>query len=179
MQVFVEDWSARYGSPYLVGPDDGSHPARAELVEDGPELRSHGGDGHVASSLAFVDGVRRLEASLYLSDGEALAHGVAGSHACGAVLADGLERMTFGDARVARLAIFGAGMTATLRADLWPDVRARLGLEGLARRSTPIIGAGRARDVTVVATYHPGAHIKGLTRDDFAAQIAAELSAAG
>jgi hypothetical protein len=64
-------------------------------------------------------------------------------------------------------------------ADWWPDVRVRLGLENLVRRSTPILAAGRARDVAVVATYHPGAHIKGLTRDDFAAQIAAELSAAG
>jgi hypothetical protein len=62
-------------------------------------------------------------------------------------------------------------------ADWWPDVRARLGLEHLERRSTPILAAGRARDVTVVATYHPGAHIKGLTRDDFAAQIGAEIRA--
>jgi hypothetical protein len=60
-------------------------------------------------------------------------------------------------------------------ADWWPDVRARLGLEGLERRSTPILAAGWARDAAVVTTYHPGAHIKGLTRDDFAAQIAAEM----
>lgn len=60
-------------------------------------------------------------------------------------------------------------------ADWWPDVRARLGLEHLGRRSTPILAAGRVADVNVVATYHPGAHIKGLTRDVFAAQIAAEI----
>jgi hypothetical protein len=60
-------------------------------------------------------------------------------------------------------------------ADWWPDVRARLGLEHLEHRSTPILAAGRTKDVAVVATYHPGAHIKGLTRDDFAAQIAAEI----
>jgi|GEM_PF-2320745 len=62
-------------------------------------------------------------------------------------------------------------------ADWWPDVRSRLGLEHLERRSTPILAAGRVAEVTVVATYHPGAHIKGLTRDDFAAQIAAEIGA--
>jgi hypothetical protein len=62
-------------------------------------------------------------------------------------------------------------------ADWWPDVRARLGLEHLERRSTPILAAGRTRDVTIVATYHPGAHIKGLTRDHFAAKIAAEVLA--
>ena len=43
-----------------------------------------------------------------------MAHGVAGSHACGAVLGDGLERLTFANVRVTRLAIFGAGLTATL-----------------------------------------------------------------
>lgn len=64
-------------------------------------------------------------------------------------------------------------------ADWWPDVRTRLGLEHLERRSTPILAAGRARDIMVVATYHPGAQIKGLTRDDFAAQIAAEISPEG
>lgn len=62
-------------------------------------------------------------------------------------------------------------------ADWWPDVRARLGLEHLERRSSPILAAGRAAGVPVVATYHPGAHIKGLTRDDFAAQIATEIGA--
>jgi hypothetical protein len=63
-------------------------------------------------------------------------------------------------------------------ADWWPDVRERLGLEGLERRSTPILAAGRTNDVAVVATYHPGAHIRGLTRDAFALQIAVELRAA-
>jgi len=62
-------------------------------------------------------------------------------------------------------------------ADWWPDVRERLGLEHLKRRTRPILAAGRARGVTVVATYHPGAHIKGLTRDDFAEQIANEIRA--
>ena len=62
-------------------------------------------------------------------------------------------------------------------ADWWPDVRVRLGLDGLATRTTPILAAGRARDVTIVATYHPGAHIKGLTRDRFAEQIASEIRA--
>jgi hypothetical protein len=62
-------------------------------------------------------------------------------------------------------------------ADWWPDVRERLSLEHLEPRSRPILAAGRAADVAIVATYHPGAHIKGLTRDDFAAQIAAEIRA--
>jgi len=62
-------------------------------------------------------------------------------------------------------------------ADWWPDVRQRLGLEHLQRRTTPILAAGRTRNVPVVATYQPGAHLKGLTRDDFAVRIAAEIRA--
>lgn len=61
-------------------------------------------------------------------------------------------------------------------ADWWPDVRQRLGLGHLDPRSSPILAAGRVRDVEIVATYHPGAHIKGLTRDHFAATIADEIS---
>jgi hypothetical protein len=120
MNVFVEDWGAAYGSPYLVLPDDvGS--ARAVLVEDGEDLRCHpgrppaNGDGAVA----FVDGVRRGEASLWLDDpGTGLgARGVAGGHACGCVLADGAVRPEYGDVHVSRLAIFGSGLKAVL-----PDV---------------------------------------------------------
>lgn len=114
MQVFVEDWSARYGSPYLVSPDDGSTGIAAQLIEDGAELRSHAPTSGPANRLAFVDGVRRMEATMYLSDGDAFAHGIAGSHACGAAIADGAARMAIDHVRVARLAIFGAGVTTSL-----------------------------------------------------------------
>lgn len=57
----------------------------------------------------------------------------------------------------------------------WPDVRQRLGLDGLESRTSPIIAVGRAAGVSIVAAYHPGAHIAGLTRDAFAAAIAGEI----
>ncbi len=114
LQVFVEDWSARYGSPYLVSPDDGSSGMAAQLVEDGAELRLHTPTCSPADHLAFVDGVRRMEAVMYLADGDAFAHGIAGSHACGAVIADGSARMAIDHVRVARLAIFGAGVRSSL-----------------------------------------------------------------
>lgn len=62
-------------------------------------------------------------------------------------------------------------------ADWSSDVRARLGLESLPSRPKPILAAGRARNVAIVATYHPGAHIQGLTRDAFATSIASEILA--
>jgi hypothetical protein len=59
--------------------------------------------------------------------------------------------------------------------DWWWDVSRRLELEDLPARASPILAAGRVRDVAVVATYHPGAHIAGLTRERFAATIGEEI----
>lgn len=73
------------------------------------------------------------------------------------------------DSLDARRVVILAGM------DWWPDVRARLGLETLETRPSPLIAAGQSRGVSIVATYHPGAHIKGLSRDAFAAAIVAQL----
>ncbi len=53
--------------------------------------------------------------------------------------------------------------------DWWWNVRELLGLRGLTPGSMPVIASGKVRDIAVVATYHPGAHIKGGTRVGFAA----------
>lgn len=119
MTVFFEDWSVSYGSPYLVEPDEASLEQEAvRLIEDRGELRFHDGAdfGEPLPPLAFVDGVRRGEASLYRHDpatGE-IVHGVAGAHARGAVVRDGDGKLRFHDARVTRLAIWGAGLRPVL-----------------------------------------------------------------
>lgn len=110
-EIFVEDWAAAYGSPYMVASEDAGANA-AEPVEDGPELRRHPGGEALAAgeSLAFVDGVRRGEAGLYrmTSDG-ALARGVAGAHACGAVVAGASGPAVVDEVRVRRTVIWGGG----------------------------------------------------------------------
>lgn len=119
MTIFVEDWAASYGPSYLVQaeePDD----HRALPVEDGSEVRTHPGRPAAAGDgpVAFVDGVRRGEASLFHSDprtGTGV-RGVAGAHACGAVLVADEERPVFGETRIHRLLIWGGG----LRGDLPP-----------------------------------------------------------
>lgn len=118
MAVYVEDWAATYGSPYLVQADE-PVTADAELVEDAHEFLIHAGrpdDGD--APIAFVDGVRRGEASLYQFDSVtgAVARGVAGGHACGAVIADGEGPPQFGEARVRRLLIWGSGLAGSLPA---------------------------------------------------------------
>lgn len=116
MSVYVEDWQASYGSPYLVVPES-SVGATASLVEDGEDLLSHPGSVMPRPPVAFVDGVRRVEASLYQVDDldGSVARGVAGAHACGAVLIDGEDATpTIGPVEVARHVIFGSGKTGAL-----------------------------------------------------------------
>lgn len=110
--ITVEEWAATYGSPYLVVADDAI--ADASLVEDGTELRFHSPAARPMPRLAFVDGVRRIDARLWIRDGDRLAGGAAGSHACGAVLAEPGERLVFGPVNVDRLAIAGGGLLAQL-----------------------------------------------------------------
>jgi hypothetical protein len=55
--------------------------------------------------------------------------------------------------------------------DWWWEVRELLGLRDLTLGSLPVIAQGTVRGVSVIATYHPGAHIRGLTRDAFAAAV--------
>jgi hypothetical protein len=117
VSLFFEDWSIAYGSPYLIEPEDTSDDL-AELVEDGKKLRFHAGRdfGQALPPLAFVDGVRRGEASLYKHDAATgdIARGVAGAHACGAVIRNGNGPLRFHDTRVTRLVIWGAGMKPEL-----------------------------------------------------------------
>jgi hypothetical protein len=61
--------------------------------------------------------------------------------------------------------------------DWWGEVRDLLGLRDLQPGSLPVIASGQVRGVKVVASYHPGARIRGLTRDAFADAVAS--SAAG
>lgn len=114
--IFVEEWSPSYGSPYLVGPDR-DDPEEVALVEDGDAFVVHPGTGERApgETLAFVDGVRRGEASLYrLGDDGSIHRGVAGAHACGAVLCRLGSRAEFAQIQVSRLVIWGGGQAAPL-----------------------------------------------------------------
>src|SRR5664280_3833281 len=114
--MFVEDWQASYGSPYLIVPEEGVG-GTAVLVEDGGDLLAHQGSFASQPRVAFIDGVRRGEASLYQVDDRdgSVTHGVAGAHACGAVLIDTQQTTPrIGHVEVARHIIFGSGKFGTL-----------------------------------------------------------------
>ena len=141
MAVFVEDWGANYGSAYLITQDDAGS-ASAELLEDGPDLLPHDGVLPVTGdgAIAFVDGVRRGEASLWQEDATGRSgRGVAGGHACGAVIAESASA-DFEESRVQRMVIWGAGMTGAL----------------------PSIRGGWSWTVASIADVHPDAPLKEL-----------------
>ena len=60
--------------------------------------------------------------------------------------------------------------------DWWPEVRSLLGLESLGGGAGVVIAAGRVHGVSLVATYHPGAHLRGVSREAFAAQVQAAVA---
>lgn len=115
-QIFVEEWASSYGSPYLVVPED--EQGVAALVEDDDTFVAHDPDESalVARPLAFVDGVRRGDAALYQQDPATglLARGIAGSHACGAVVIAPGQRPAFAREQVSRMVIWGSGLAGAL-----------------------------------------------------------------
>ena len=75
--------------------------------------------------LAFVDGVRRIEARLVITAGLRVLHGAIGSHGVGVVhVNDG--RAEFGEYRIGRALIFGGGEHPGfwIASGLGPDIRA-------------------------------------------------------
>jgi hypothetical protein len=114
MAVFVEDWAVTHGSPYLVETDEGD--GAAELVEDGAALRKHRGrvNAGEARPLAFVDGVRRVEAYLWREEAGTRARGVVGAHAAGAAVIREGQRATFERVRSDRVLVWGGGLRQPL-----------------------------------------------------------------
>ena len=117
MQIYVEEWAASYGSPLLFPGDEDT--AAAVMVEDGDEFQRHTGrSADTPDGIAFVDGVRRAEASLYQQHATsgAMIHGVAGAHACGAVVCVPGERPEYRQITVTRTVVWGGGLTGVLPA---------------------------------------------------------------
>ncbi|MGH2399945.1 MAG: hypothetical protein ACRDF6_08870 [bacterium] len=113
-RVYVEEWQSHYGTPLHIDSDLDSL-AGGELVEEHDSFALDPDGSEPPARLAFVDGVRRGDAYLYLEDPSsgALAHGVAGAHARGAALWEA-GVMRCGHIESNRLVIWGSGFIADL-----------------------------------------------------------------
>jgi hypothetical protein len=118
-RIFVEGWSPEYGSPLdhdeALAPAEGSVAATVEL-EDWAPL---GGVDDGCARIAFVDGVRRVDARLTLDDpANGPVPGICGTFAVGATVWDRtLPRSTVEAVRVERWAVLAGG-----RPELLPPV---------------------------------------------------------
>ena len=113
MKFFVESWAPEYGTP----TDDGlgtstvDVDAGAEVAADRWAPISPAASTLSPACIVFVDGVRRVDARVWINGDEGLRQGVCASYAAGAVRCDG--RATLVDAVVER-GVFcpGAGVDA-------------------------------------------------------------------
>ncbi len=117
-RIFVEGWSPEYGSPLdtaELAPAEGSVDDTVEAMAW--EAREGVDDG--IEQLAFVDGVRRIDARLTIDDPVAgPVPGVCGTFAVGAVQWDRTEvRSTVDEVRLERWAIISCG-----RPELFPTI---------------------------------------------------------
>jgi hypothetical protein len=118
-RIFVDTWSAGFGSPYQIDDEDPESPTEVELAEafgfvDGIKIDD-------APTLAFVDGVRRQEAAVTRwVDGE-VTPGIVGAYGVGCVLVDPNQAPRFGPTDLGRLLVWTRGQDGDLAplGDAW------------------------------------------------------------
>ena len=113
-RIFVEGWSPEYGAP--LDPDEALAPAEGSVdtsIETEDWAPRDGVDDAVAR-IAFVDGVRRVDARLTLDDPSGPVPGICGTFAVGAAIWDrGSRRSWITEERVGRWAVLAGGRAET------------------------------------------------------------------
>lgn len=110
-KLYVEGWAPEYGSPFATD-DDLAEPGKVdESVEvDGPWDPIDGVDDGI-ERVAFIDGVRRVDARLTVDTPQGPVPGICGTFAVGAVCWDRTApRSDIDRVRIDRLAVFGHGV---------------------------------------------------------------------
>lgn len=115
MAVHVEDWPPDYGWPYQIEETQEGGAADVKLLEDGDRLEFHRDTRPGPERIAFVDGVRQIEARLYYTEAGIFARGVAGTFAWGSVVWTG-SACTFDRHHLRRVVIWGSGISQQLHA---------------------------------------------------------------
>jgi len=116
VRVYVESWAPEYGGPIELAEE--LTPEEVDVGVETDEWRPLDGRGDLPQRVAFVDGVRRIDARLTADHPEAgPVPGICGSCAAGSVVWDAVQRQSkFRDEDIRRLAILGEGLAVALPA---------------------------------------------------------------
>ncbi len=112
-RIHVEGWAPDHGASTVVDVALADPEKVDEEVEVAGEWAPIDGADDGVEEVAFVDGVRRVDARLTLDEEDGPVPGLCGSYAVGAVRWDRrLRRSRFDAVSVGRLAVFGSGRIA-------------------------------------------------------------------
>jgi len=116
VRVHVESWAPEYGGPVDLAQD--LTPDSVDTEVETIDWRPLDGRGELPARVAFVDGVRRVDARLTADNPQTgPVPGICGSCAAGSVIWDSAQRCSqIRDADVRRLAILGDGLRVELPA---------------------------------------------------------------
>jgi hypothetical protein len=130
-RLYVEGWAPEYGSAYETDTALADAEKVDETVEVAGAWAPRPGRDDGIEVVAFVDGVRRIDARLTLDDIDGPVPGICGTYGVGAVCWDRANRRSeIEHASVERLAVFGrgravpvpvAGPTISYRTESVPD----------------------------------------------------------
>jgi hypothetical protein len=114
-RLYVEGWAPEYGNAYETDAALAEAERVDETVEDSGTWEPRPGVDDGVEVVAFVDGVRRIDARLMLDDVDGPVPGICGSYGVGAVCWDrSVRRSRFEHARIDRVALFGNGRGAPI-----------------------------------------------------------------
>lgn len=114
-QLHVESWAPDYGTPFESDPGLAEPEKVDESVEVPGAWTPIPGRDDGVEQVAFVDGVRRIDARLTLDEPTGPVAGLCGSYAVGAILWDRtIPRSEIIEAQIGRLAVFGGGKGAPI-----------------------------------------------------------------
>lgn len=167
-RLHVEGWAPEFGSPFEADDslaDDGKVDETVEV--DGAWSPVPGVDDGI-QVVAFVDGVRRVDARLTIDEPEGPVPGICGTLAVGAVCWDrAVPRSTIERVRVDRLAVFGHGKAAPVpvagpqlayRSESVPDVDPGALVQrfhGAMRKAEAVLSEDLAKQGTFVVADGP------------------------
>jgi hypothetical protein len=114
-RLHVEGWAPDYGSPFESDEALADEGKVDESVEVAGTWHPIPGDDDGVSRIAFVDGVRRIDARLTIDELDGPVPGICGTYGVGTVVWDrSARRSEVGHVAIDRLAVFGNGKGAPI-----------------------------------------------------------------